>query len=276
MFARGVIYNRQRDIHGIYGGQMRGGISTPAKHPLIFIFTGDSGTAFGYQDGWTDKGLFAYTGEGQRGDMSFKSGNKAIRDHVQDNKEILLFKILNRRRGVRFEGNFFCSYYETFRSLDVDAQERQAIRFLLEPLGREVTDVFDGTGIDDRSPSQTVDLETLRERAYSALNPRKLATQQILKRNYNERSKAVRDYVLARANGVCELTGQAAPFVTTAGDHYLEVHHTRRIADGGPDHPRWVAAITPSAHREIHFGRNGHRLNDILKEKLRRIEPPEE
>jgi 5-methylcytosine-specific restriction protein A len=31
----------------------------------------------------------------------------------------------------------------------------------------------------------------------------------------------------------------------------------RRLADGGPDHPRWVTAICPACHREIHYGENG-------------------
>ena len=87
-----------------------------------------------------------------------------------------------------------------------------------------------------------------------------------------ERSRAVRDYVLGRANGQCELTGEPAPFRTKSGAPYLEVHHTRRLSDDGPDDPRWVAAITPTAHREIHYGENGDELNQLLQEKLKLIE----
>lgn len=43
MFEIGKIYNRRSDIHSKYGGQERGGISTPAKFPYIFIFTGNNG-----------------------------------------------------------------------------------------------------------------------------------------------------------------------------------------------------------------------------------------
>jgi hypothetical protein len=39
----------------------------------------------------------------------------------------------------------------------------------------------------------------------------------------------------------------------------LEPHHIRRLADGGPDHPRWVAALCPTCHRRVHHGVDGKR-----------------
>jgi hypothetical protein len=38
-FEVGRTYNRRRDIHGKYGGQMQGGICTPKNHPLVMAFT---------------------------------------------------------------------------------------------------------------------------------------------------------------------------------------------------------------------------------------------
>ena len=84
--------------------------------------------------------------------------------------------------------------------------------------------------------------------------------------------RAVREYVLARAAGVCELTGMSAPFMTKSGKPYLEAHHIRKRSDDGPDDPRWVAAITPTAHREIHYGENGEELNSRLQDRLKDIE----
>ena len=80
IFTQGVVYNRRRDIHGPFSGQQFGSICTPGKHPLIFIFTGEIGKTHGYTDGWTEAGTYRYFGEGQVGDMEFKSGNHAIRD----------------------------------------------------------------------------------------------------------------------------------------------------------------------------------------------------
>lgn len=64
MFVHGQAYVRQ-DLHAQYGGQWQGGISTPGKQDFIFVFTGSTGEQYGYADGWTDEGIFLYTGEGQ-------------------------------------------------------------------------------------------------------------------------------------------------------------------------------------------------------------------
>ena len=64
MFEVGSTYDRRYEIHGQYGGQQPGGISTPKDEPLVFLFTGESGEQYGYKDGWDENGVFLYTGEG--------------------------------------------------------------------------------------------------------------------------------------------------------------------------------------------------------------------
>lgn len=91
MFVPGQLY-RRRDLHEQFGSQQQGGISTPAKAPFVMLIAGDSGNRYGYVDQWTNDGLFAYTGEGQKGPMRFVSGNKAIRDHKVSGKSLQLFQ----------------------------------------------------------------------------------------------------------------------------------------------------------------------------------------
>ena len=86
MFEVGRTYSRRDELHRLYGGQQQGGISTPTDQPFIMLFTGESGEQYGYRDGWGESGVFVYTGEGQTGDMVFLRGNRAIREHVQDDK----------------------------------------------------------------------------------------------------------------------------------------------------------------------------------------------
>jgi len=38
VFQIGKEYKRKEEIHGVYGGQSQGGVSTPANHPVIFNF----------------------------------------------------------------------------------------------------------------------------------------------------------------------------------------------------------------------------------------------
>ena len=78
--------------------------------------------------------------------------------------------------------------------------------------------------------------------------------------------------VLRRADGICEDCGSKAPFVTKKRRPYLEPHHIRRRADGGPDDPRWVVALCPNCHREVHYGIKGGELNQRLSDRRSKTE----
>jgi 5-methylcytosine-specific restriction protein A len=115
-------------------------------------------------------------------------------------------------------------------------------------------------------------LDHLREKAYAAAVAATQAAVKDAKRTLYQRSAAVHDYVLARAAGTCECCRGRAPFVRRDGSPYLEPHHTRRISDRGPDHPRWVGAACPNCHREIHFGADGDARNQRLQEYISQLE----
>jgi len=83
-----------------------------------------------------------------------------------------------------------------------------------------------------------------------------------------QRAPAIKKYVRARADGVCEACGEPAPFETPDGRPYLETHHVDELGQGGKDHPDKVAAVCPTCHKRIHYGADGHALNEALRERL--------
>jgi 5-methylcytosine-specific restriction protein A len=265
-FEPGGVYNRVHDIHDFYGGQRQGGISTPKSAPLIFLFTGETGDQYGYQDGPRNDGTFAYTGEGQIGNMEFTRGNLALRDHTKDGRDLLLFEKINRPGAYRFVGFFACDGFEYAMAPDKNKTMRRVIIFQLRPaVSGEEPEIDKAV---QQLQHQT--LEELHQRAIADANM--LPHEKKILRSYIERSASVRAYVLKRANGICESCATRAPFKRSNGQPYLEPHHTRRLADGGPDHPRWVGAVCPDCHREIHYGENGRIKNRTLTEKLALLE----
>ena len=268
------LYHRVGDIHEKYDGQRQGGISTPSKGPYIFLFTGKAGEQHGYKDGFEENGVFIYTGEGQEGDMEFVRGNKAIRDHSENGKELLLFEASSRKGFYRYKGKFTCAGYDdTQYGPDTNGRNRKLIRFQLVPLGT-TSDLLSESEEDAISQANDVlPLENLRQKAYeaskSASGSKDVATA---KRSLYIRSKAVKKYVLNRANGICESCKKPAPFKKRNGQPYLEPHHIRQLSDDGLDSPLWVGAICPSCHREVHHGRNGTLKNEELCAYVRTIE----
>ncbi|PKF90061.1 hypothetical protein CW306_00545 [Bacillus sp. BA3] len=104
---------KRSEIHNALGGNRQRGISVSKKQSMIFIFSGKAGEDYGYKDSWQDETTFFYSGEGQTGDQQFKEGNKALRDHVANGKDVHLFE-KNIKTGLyKFKGQLTCIGYHT-------------------------------------------------------------------------------------------------------------------------------------------------------------------
>ncbi|QJF51092.1 HNH endonuclease [Roseobacter ponti] len=78
-------------------------------------------------------------------------------------------------------------------------------------------------------------------------------------------------YTRVRANGICELCAQPAPFKRPDGSHYLETHHVVPLAENGPDTPQNCAGVCPNCHRALHSAENKDHLAKTLMKKLASI-----
>ncbi|KAA0579180.1 HNH endonuclease [Azospirillum sp. B21] len=215
--------------------------------------------------------MFRYFGEGQKGDMTFTGGNKAIRDHVADGEDLLLFQKQDRTGLLRFLGEFVCENTTREPAPDRLGKMRSAIVFHLVPV--EAIAEAEAAEPYANQAEGGLDLAALRRAAVAAANTGDEEPAEGARRRIYQRSQAVRRYVLARAAGVCECCGEAAPFLRLNGQPYLEPHHIRRVSDGGPDDPRYVAGICPTCHRRIHHGVDGQAVNKRLGEIIRQKEP---
>jgi hypothetical protein len=123
---------RRTQLHERYGGRRQGGISPSRVTPNVFLITAPHGTDYGYiYDGQSTDGYFHYTGEGQVGDQQMTQGNRAIRDHQSEGRELHLFEA----HGTELE---YLGEYGFHDSYDADAREvnngplRKVIVFRLE------------------------------------------------------------------------------------------------------------------------------------------------
>jgi hypothetical protein len=121
----------------VYGGNRQSGIAPSATHPYIFIFSGKSGHQHGYQDGWTNKYIFSYTGEGQVGNMHFVRGNLALRDHRLNGRRVFLFES-DSRGNARFISEVELYDVDTFPTHDTAGKVRMGIKFFFKRVGAYV------------------------------------------------------------------------------------------------------------------------------------------
>jgi 5-methylcytosine-specific restriction enzyme A len=275
MFEKGRLYRRD-EIHNEWRGttrlQPQGGILTPREVPLIIVVTGEEGGQYGYDDFWDADGVFHYYGAGQEGDMVFRTGNLALRDHAINGEDVHLFE--QEPSALRYVGQMVGAGYGEIDDVpDRNGDLRRAIVFRLIPI-----EDTGGTAAPASTAAEppgdlrwTMPLEELRNRAATTIGKQPRARQG--KRTAWERSVDLKIYVRRRADGVCEGCRAPAPFSAKDGQPYLEPHHTRRLTDGGPDDFHHVIALCPTCHKRVHHGADGSDYNTEIARKLALIEP---
>ena len=273
-FVVGKSYSRREEITGKFGGSAQSGIAPSRQSPAIFLFFGN-GAQHGYHDAFDELGYLSYVGEGQLGDMKMTKGNLAVASHAKDGRALHVFEMKGKGKPCEYKGEYSCDSHTIKRGLDRNGSERNVIVFRLIPvsstLRRELDDMPDAS--DDSATTDEAgqaDFSKLREAAIAACQPgAPIPDPKETVRIAYQRSAQVKRYVLARAQGHCELCEKPAPFNRKSdGSPYLEPHHINRVSDGGLDHPKYVGAICPTCHRLIHFGVNGQQRNDELRGRI--------
>ncbi|WP_421359685.1 HNH endonuclease [Agrobacterium rosae] len=86
-----------------------------------------------------------------------------------------------------------------------------------------------------------------------------------------ERDPKVVGWVRSRAGRICECCKLEAPFEREDGTPYLEVHHLRPLAEGGPDKVENAIACCPNCHRKLHQGRGRVELRKEIIDRIERL-----
>ena len=206
--------------------------------------------------------------------MPMLRGNRAIAEHVNNHKTLLLFE--SKKGGeVSFVGvaRYLGHHYE--ERADLEGNNRKAIVFELSvDSAPEVPDNLMQVSepITQRLLNSLWRLPIKDLRKAALQKPTREASSQERRENLYYRSEAIRIYVLRRSRGKCEYCQSIAPFITVRGQPYLEPHHVKRLADGGPDHPSFVIALCPNCHRRAHYSADSAGFNDECKKLLTTIE----
>lgn len=227
-FTTGTKY-RRKELHDQFGGMRQSGIAPSRQVPVVFIFTGETGELYGYEDEFDD-GTLIYTGEGQVGDMTYDRGNKAIRKHQEDGRELHVFRKEDNGLAT-YIGQY--AHKESFRETlpDREGNERSAIRFKLRPVEGFETNSSVILPEGNENPKRT-----------------KLIREQV------QRNESLVQDIKSIYNDTCQLCGDRR----LQGDNigYSYVHHIKPLAKkhSGPDSAENVIVLCPNHHDDFDNG----------------------
>ncbi len=204
-----------------------------------------------YHDRWFDNKVH-HIGKGQVGDQTMTRENKTLLESNTNGIDLHLFEVF--RKGIydyRGQVRLYKKPYQKMQ-LDKNGDPRKVWVFPLEfndnsrPIENAQVDELFQTKFNKAQKLSNEELEEKAKNLPDILGFRKVSTLR------NQRNPYVVAYTLRRANGVCELCEQSAPFNKANGEPYLEVHHVRHLEDGGEDMTENAVALCPNCHRMMH------------------------
>lgn len=208
-----------------------------------------------YEDRWIDD-IFHYTGMGLTGDQSLSfHQNKTLANSKEIDIRVFLFEVFEEGKYV-FIGEVELTgepYVEN--QPDVNDTIRKVYVFPLKIKGKKSVPPIKSEFIQKkeeeiRKKTKKLSVEELELRAKYSLKG--VGKREISTTTY-ERNQYVAELAKRRANGICQLCNQPAPFKNIDGEPYLETHHIDWLAAGGQDTIENTTALCPNCHKKMHI-----------------------
>lgn len=253
-------------------GNMGGMRKSNTKNALVLI-SFHSGKDQLYNDYWKEDTLY-YTGMGQNGDQDINfAQNKTLAESKTNGVTVYLFEMFQEQvykyRGiVELTGGPFLK-----EELDANGNPRKVWKFplkLITPnyLSENEINTLINTLQEETNkklkknwPSELI--------SYVDSIPGDVSVLTTLKKTYI-RNPIIAIYAKIRADGVCELCGENAPF-RVDGKPFLESHHIIPLSEGGKDSIDNVTALCPNCHRKVHYLKNTEDIK-VIRENVKKNE----
>lgn len=246
----GTLLNND-DLRSIFGCSTQGGMRRSLKTDTLVIVSNHIKSI--YDDRWLGDTLH-YTGMGTKGDQSLnKSQNKTLAQSDVNGVAVHLFEVFVDKEysyvgQVKLEAK---PYFE--KQPDEDGLIRDVCIFPLKlrdgkspVMSREYAQKPFETKTKKAKRLSNEEVERRAKNANKTVGTRNTVSLQ------HDRDPWVAEHAKRKANGICQLCKQPAPFKNKAGDPYLETHHIIWLADGGEDTIENTVGLCPNCHRKMH------------------------
>lgn len=208
-----------------------------------------------YQDRW-DGDVLHYTGMGPSGDQSLTyAQNRTLAELPKSEIPVHLLEALEPQKYT---------YAGEVQLVDAPYQEQQPDdagnprKVWMFPIKLKSGGVIPALSVDQARAiedeqarkARRLSMQELEARAKSAKKKPAVRTAQVI---VYVRDASVAEYSKRRANGMCDLCEEKAPFQNRRNEAYLECHHVEWLAQGGQDIIQNTVALCPNCHRKMHI-----------------------
>ncbi len=206
-----------------------------------------------YEDRW-DGSVMYYTGMGKEGNQVLEGNqNKTLYESDTNGVSVHLFEVFKQKQYI-YLGNVSLNsapFQESQK--DVNKEDRTVWVFPIKMDGDAIVPIDEKTLIESFDNKLTrlanVNDDELMRRVKDA--PKKPGKRSAVSTTF-QRNVNVIELALRRANGICELCEEDAPFKKNNGKPFLEVHHIKWLAKGGDDSIDNAVSLCPNCHRKMH------------------------
>jgi 5-methylcytosine-specific restriction enzyme A len=239
-------------LREVFKCSTQGGMRRALKTNTLVLVSNHVKSVYG--DRWIG-GTLHYTGMGLVGDQDLNgTQNKTLNESNSNGVGVHLFEVFVDKEYT-YQGQVHLvqvPYQE--RQPDSEGDLRDVWVFPLRlvdgsPLVRSVEEFWATQANKEKKAKRLTEVE-LQDRAANA--PKVPGSRKTQTTQY-ERSPYVSQLAKQRANGVCDLCDQPAPFNSKDGSPYLESHHIVWLSRGGEDTPSNTVALCPNCHRRMHI-----------------------
>jgi 5-methylcytosine-specific restriction protein A len=207
-----------------------------------------------YEDRWIDN-ILHYTGMGLEGDQGIDTAqNKTLAESQINGVEVYLFEVFDAGNYV-FQG-------QVELAGDPYQEEQPDIKGILRgvwifpirlsdesvPIPLPESTILKKQKKKEKEARRLSDAELERRAKYSKKG---VGTRRVSFTTY-ERNVYIAELAKRRANGICQLCDESAPFKDKSGEPFLESHHIVWLSQGGDDTIENSTALCPNCHRKMH------------------------
>ena len=249
----GEEFNNQQIVN-IFKCGNQGGMRRSLKKNCLILITDHTKSL--YYDRIDSEGVLHYTGMGATGNQTLSYQNKTLNNSRNSDIKVFFFEKFGKESIYKFIGEveLIADPYKE-KQFDKEGSLREVYVFPLK--------LINGEGFPSMASADFNEITESKERKV-----RKLSKNDLIKRVANlkrapaetyrtviskqyYRNEEVKEQARRRANGYCDLCGELGPFEKDQVP-FLEVHHVKWLAKGGPDTIDNVVALCPNCHRKMH------------------------